>query len=215
VLVTRNEFTEPVARGADHHLECEHTRMGPRIRGEDFETLVYPIDDGADYQTTFAYWRQLLAARATQVGVEPGTPAPSTSASDGVDSIGSANRETTTITADPLLEPGRPPRGAIAIGCTNPTYREALRAIEERWADFRRALRRCDQPHFDQLFEYAREHADASGLLNHQNPLLPALLSIDLEQEARLDDDEERLEELEAAVGAASDQEDDSPEADT
>ena len=83
------------------------------------------------------------------------------------------------------------------MGRTNPTYRDALRAIEERWAAFRRALRRRNQPRFDQLFEYAREHADASGLLNHQNPLLPALLSIDLEQEGRLDDHEERLAELE------------------
>ena len=33
------------------------------------------------------------------------------------------------------------------------------------------------------MFEYAREHGYASGLLNHQNPLLPELLSIDLEQE--------------------------------
>ncbi|SEO74444.1 hypothetical protein SAMN05216388_101810 [Halorientalis persicus] len=86
------------------------------------------------------------------------------------------------------------------MGRTNPTYRDALRAIEERWADFRRALRRRDQPHFDRLFEYAREHADASGLLNHQNPLLPALFSIDLEQEARLDEHEERLAELEQAI---------------
>jgi len=86
------------------------------------------------------------------------------------------------------------------MGRTNPTYRDALRAIEERWADFRRALRRRDQPRFDQLFEYAREHADASGLLNHQNPLLPALFSIDLEQQARLDDHDERLEELERAL---------------
>ena len=83
------------------------------------------------------------------------------------------------------------------MGRTNPTYRDALRAIEERWTEFRRALRRRDQPRFDRLFEYAREHADASGLLNHQNPLLPALLSIDLEQEARLAEHEERLEELE------------------
>ncbi len=60
--------------------------------------------------------------------------------------------------------------------------------------------RRRDQPRFDRLFEYAREHADASGLLNHQNPLLPALLSIDLEQEARLDDHEERLEEPERGL---------------
>jgi hypothetical protein len=83
------------------------------------------------------------------------------------------------------------------MGRTNPTYRDVLRAIEERWQDFRRALRRRDQPRFDQLFVYAREHADASGLMNHQNPLLPALLSIDLEQESRLDNHEERLEELE------------------
>jgi len=92
------------------------------------------------------------------------------------------------------------------MGRTNPTYRDALRAIEERWQDFRRALRRRDQPQFDQLFAYAREHADASGLLNHQNPLLPALLSIDLEQESRLDNHEERLEELEEAIESNRDQ---------
>ena len=86
------------------------------------------------------------------------------------------------------------------MGRTNPTYRNALRAIEERWTDFRRALRRRDQPRFDQLFEYARKHADASGLLNHQNPLLSALFSINIEQEARLDDHEERLAELEQAL---------------
>ena len=91
------------------------------------------------------------------------------------------------------------------MGRTNPTYRDALRAIEERWAEFRRALRRRDQPRFDRLFEYAREHADASGLLNHQNPMLPALFSIDLEQEARLDDHADRLDELEASLGSVQD----------
>jgi len=86
------------------------------------------------------------------------------------------------------------------MGRTNPTYRDALRAIEERWAEFRRALRRRDQPRFDRLFEYAREHADASGLLNHQNPLLSAPFSINLKQEACLDDHEERLAELEQRI---------------
>lgn len=80
------------------------------------------------------------------------------------------------------------------MGRTNPTYRDALRAIEERWADFRRALRRADQPRFDRLFTYARDHADASGLLNHRQPLLPALFSIDLEQSARLDEHAARVE---------------------
>jgi len=38
--------------------------------------------------------------------------------------------------------------------------------------------------------------------LDHQNPVLPALPSIDLEQESRLDKHEERLEKLEEAIEA-------------
>ncbi len=79
------------------------------------------------------------------------------------------------------------------MGRTNPTYRDLFSSLADRWATFRRALRSRDQPRFDQLFDYAREHADASGLLNHQEPLLPALVSIDLEQERRLDEHERRL----------------------
>jgi hypothetical protein len=106
VLVTRStvdEFTKPVARAADNHLECEQTRMGPRFIGEDFETLVYPVDDGAYYQTTFAYWRQLLAARATQVGVEP-TASVSTPTPEGVGNGVTADGETVAATADPMLD---------------------------------------------------------------------------------------------------------------
>ena len=88
------------------------------------------------------------------------------------------------------------------MGRTNPTYRDTLRAIEERWADYRRALRRKDQSVFDQLLDHAREHADASGLLNHQHPLLPVLFSIDLEQESRLETHDERLDTLEEEIQA-------------
>lgn len=94
------------------------------------------------------------------------------------------------------------------MGRTNPTFRDALRAIEDRWGEYRRALRHRDQPHFDQLFTYAREHADASGLLNHHHPLLPALFSIDLEQETRLDAHDERLDELEDAIELLEEQHD-------
>jgi hypothetical protein len=105
VLVTRSKrdaITESVETTADHHLECEQTRMGPRIVGDDFETLIYPVDDGAYYQTTFAYWRQLLEARAAQVGVEPATPSLSTP-----DSVGTGlttGGETTSMAANPLLD---------------------------------------------------------------------------------------------------------------
>ena len=99
----RDDFTMPVARAANHHLECDHTRMGPRILGEDFETLVYPVDDGAYYQTTLAYWRQLLEARAAQVGVEP-TTTPSTPTPNGVGKGITVDGESVAVEADPLLD---------------------------------------------------------------------------------------------------------------
>lgn len=106
VLVTRcecDEFTTPIATAADQHLECEQTRMGPRFVGDDFETLVYPVDDGAYYQTTFAYWRQVIEARATQVGVEPTTTSPQTT-SDGVGTAVTTEGETVTVAGNPLLD---------------------------------------------------------------------------------------------------------------
>lgn len=74
------------------------------------------------------------------------------------------------------------------MGRTNPTYRDALSAIEERWSSYRRALRRRDRERFDRLFSYAREHADAAGARNHRNPLVAALVGIAIEQERRHDD---------------------------
>jgi len=107
VLVTRserNDFTATVPTAADHHIECEQTRMGPRLLGEDFETLVYPVDDGAYYQTTFAYWREVLTARATQVGMDPTTSSPSTATRDGVGTGITAAGERVSTTTDPLLD---------------------------------------------------------------------------------------------------------------
>ena len=84
------------------------------------------------------------------------------------------------------------------MGRTNPTYRDAVRTLEHRWDDFKRALRHRDHPRFKRLFEYAQAHADAGGYLNHDEPLFPILFSIDLEQETRLDELEDRVAELEA-----------------
>lgn len=86
------------------------------------------------------------------------------------------------------------------MGRTNPTYRDAIRGLEGRWDDFKRALRHRDQPRFERLFEYARAHADAGGYLNHNEPLFPILVSVDLEQETRLDDLENRIAALEAEL---------------
>ena len=107
VLVTRTQadaFTEPVTTAAHHHIECKQTQMGPRIIADDFETLVYPVDDGAFYQTTLAYWQQVLAARAVQVGVEPMTPSASLSSPDSVGTGVTASGDTTSMAASPLLD---------------------------------------------------------------------------------------------------------------
>lgn len=84
------------------------------------------------------------------------------------------------------------------MGRTNPTYRDLLRALEERWRPYRRVLRRRDRPHFDRLFEHARAHADAGGHLNEPEPMRPALVSVALEQERRLAELERRVSELES-----------------
>lgn len=86
------------------------------------------------------------------------------------------------------------------MGRTNPTYRDALSAIEREWSDYRRALRRRDRAHFDRLFAHAREHADAAGARNHTDPVVPLLLSVALAQERRIAELSDRTERLETAV---------------
>jgi hypothetical protein len=73
-----------------------------------------------------------------------------------------------------------------------------VRAVERRWGDYRRALRRRDRPHFDRLFEHASAHADAASYLNHADPEIPILVSVLLEQERRLADLDARCSTLDA-----------------
>jgi hypothetical protein len=72
------------------------------------------------------------------------------------------------------------------MGRTNPTYRDWLRAFEERYGAYRRGLRRRDQPAFDRLFAQAADHADAAGLANDTDPEVAALLSMLLAHERRI-----------------------------
>lgn len=83
------------------------------------------------------------------------------------------------------------------MGRTNPTYRDTLRALEQQWGDYRRALRRRDQARFDRLFEHARRGADAASYLNHEDPMRVALVSIALGQQAEIEALEARVDALE------------------
>ncbi|GAB7095294.1 hypothetical protein JCM30237_24470 [Halolamina litorea] len=72
------------------------------------------------------------------------------------------------------------------MGRSNPTYRDNLRHLEDRWSDYRRALRRRDQEHFDHLWEQAAGYADAAGYQNTGRNLDLVLVSIILAQERRI-----------------------------
>jgi len=57
-----DEVTDPVTEAVTARLNCRQTPHGPRFVGEEFETLVYPVENGL-VQTTIAYWQSIIEAR--------------------------------------------------------------------------------------------------------------------------------------------------------
>ena len=77
VLVTRAEsdsFSEPIEAAAEETIRCEQTKFGPRFVGAEFETVVYPMENGT-VQTTLAFWKRVLEARQPVYETAP-TPTP-------------------------------------------------------------------------------------------------------------------------------------------
>lgn len=72
------------------------------------------------------------------------------------------------------------------MGRTNPTYRDALSAIEREWEPMGRALRREYRADFGRLFDRARGFADAAGYANPPDPERAFLLSLLLAHEVEL-----------------------------
>lgn len=72
------------------------------------------------------------------------------------------------------------------MGRTVPTFRQLIEETVQRWAKFRRALRREDQKHFDRLFLCIRCYVQAATYQCNDNPMEAILLSIALDQEKRL-----------------------------
>ena len=79
------------------------------------------------------------------------------------------------------------------MGRTVPTFRQLIDQAAERWAKFRRALRREDQEHFDRLFLRVRSYTQAATYQCSDNPMEVILLSIALDQEKRLHELEQRV----------------------
>ncbi|MEF8827815.1 MAG: hypothetical protein V5A38_07060 [Halolamina sp.] len=65
VLCTRtqaDQFADPVEAAATRIIQFCETPMGPRFVGDEFQTLVYPLE-GELVQTTLAFWQDVLQAR--------------------------------------------------------------------------------------------------------------------------------------------------------
>lgn len=65
VLLTKtgaDELATPLENAADEIITCEQTKFGPRFSSGEFETVVYPVEDGY-VQTTLAFWKRILDAR--------------------------------------------------------------------------------------------------------------------------------------------------------
>src|ERR1700745_3955072 len=73
------------------------------------------------------------------------------------------------------------------MGRTVPTFVQLIQEAAEHWKQFRRALRREDQPHFDRLFTRVRCYTQAATYQASDNPMEAILLAIALDQEKRLD----------------------------
>lgn len=79
------------------------------------------------------------------------------------------------------------------MGRTVPTFCQLIGETAQRWAKFRRALRREDQEHFDRLFLSVRCYTQAATYQCNDNPMEAILLSIAVDQEKRLSNLEKLL----------------------
>ena len=72
------------------------------------------------------------------------------------------------------------------MGRTLPTFVQLIEVTLQKWQKFRRALRREDQGHFDQLFRRVRCYTQAATYQCNDNPMEAIVLSIALDQEKRI-----------------------------
>ncbi|MBI3550778.1 MAG: hypothetical protein HY078_17215 [Elusimicrobia bacterium] len=85
------------------------------------------------------------------------------------------------------------------MGRTLPTIVQALRAEEEGWKHFRRALRAEDQEAFDALWRFARRHAAPASMASRPMPFEAAFMGMLVGLQRQVLDVERRILALEQA----------------
>lgn len=87
------------------------------------------------------------------------------------------------------------PRG---MGKTRQTYRNAIDAFEQNADDFRRALSEDYQDALDEVLRQINLHSMAGDALNSRDPKTAMWLSVVVHQQHRIDELEEKLDELDS-----------------
>ncbi|MFB6133578.1 MAG: hypothetical protein ABEJ55_01140 [Halanaeroarchaeum sp.] len=86
------------------------------------------------------------------------------------------------------------------MGKTRRTHRQLIEELaQEDWKPYRRTLRLREQPYYDDLWEVARKHADATKAANPR-PIEGALFSMALELLIELQETENELDEVRSEV---------------
>lgn len=83
------------------------------------------------------------------------------------------------------------------IGRTTRTFRESVRIEETRWKGFRRVLTPQEREAFDQIFDSAREYADAGTMIVTPRVLEVAFVSMFLNMLNEIDSLRRKVAELE------------------
>jgi hypothetical protein len=82
------------------------------------------------------------------------------------------------------------------MGKTLPPFSQLIEAERRRWAPFKRALPKADQPLFDRLFDCAKLHIQADVMVSRPWPFETIVMAIFLEQQKQLEQAQRLLEEL-------------------
>jgi hypothetical protein len=82
------------------------------------------------------------------------------------------------------------------MGKTLPPFSQLIEAERRRWAPFKRALPKADQPLFDRLFDCAKLHIQAGVLVSRPWPFETIVMAILLDHEKRIAQLMRQLEQL-------------------
>lgn len=83
------------------------------------------------------------------------------------------------------------------MGRTVATFTQLIYEEMERWKKFRRTLRKEDQEVLDELFSYARYHAQAGSYMSGAIPFESIVISMLIEEHKRVKELERRIKEME------------------